>query len=245
MINIGICGANGRMGQEIKHCLKNDKKAQIGFLFDKDDDIQELFDKSDIIIDFSSAQGTTDLLNYAKNYPKPLLIGTTGLNDVILNDIKDLSIFMPIFYATNMSLGIGVLNYLAVKATKILKDFDIEILEMHHRHKKDSPSGTALTLAQKVANAKNLDLNKIKTNGRNGLVGPRSQDEIAIMSLRGGDIIGRHTIGFYEDGEFLELTHNATSRATFAKGAIKIAKWLINQKNSFYTMDDFLGDLDI
>ena len=112
---------------------------------------------------------------------------------------------------------------------------------MHHRHKKDAPSGTAMTLATSVAKARNLELSKVRISGRDGLIGERSKDEIAVMSLRGGDIVGRHTIGFYEEGEFLELNHTATSRATFAKGAIKIAKWLHKKEAGLYSINDFLG----
>ncbi|MCO6587735.1 4-hydroxy-tetrahydrodipicolinate reductase, partial [Escherichia coli] len=108
-------------------------------------------------------------------------------------------------------------------------------------HKKDAPSGTAMTLAQSVAKARNLELEKVRVSGRDGIIGERSKDEIAVMSLRGGDIVGRHTVGFYEDGEFLELNHTATSRATFAKGAIKIAIWLSKQEAKMYSINDFLG----
>ncbi|EAI6203704.1 4-hydroxy-tetrahydrodipicolinate reductase, partial [Campylobacter jejuni] len=166
---------------------------------------------------------------------------TTGLDEKILHLMQSASEVMPIFYATNMSLGVAVLNYLASKASQMLKNFDIEILEMHHRHKKDAPSGTAMTLAQSVAKARNLELEKVRVSGRDGIIGERSKDEIAVMSLRGGDIVGRHTVGFYEDGEFLELNHTATSRATFAKGAIKIAIWLSKQEAKMYSINDFLG----
>ncbi|EAK0756268.1 4-hydroxy-tetrahydrodipicolinate reductase, partial [Campylobacter coli] len=180
-------------------------------------------------------------LNYARTMPKPLVIGTTGLDEKTLHLMQNASEVMPVFYATNMSLGVAVLNHLASKASQMLRNFDIEILEMHHRHKKDAPSGTAMTLAQGVAKARNLDLEKVRISGRDGIIGERSKDEIAVMSLRGGDIVGRHTVGFYEEGEFLELNHTATSRATFAKGAIKIAIWLNAQKPKMYSINDFLG----
>ena len=151
--------------------------------------------------------------------------------------MKELSKKMPIFYASNTSLGIAVLNLLAQRASTILRDFDIEILEMHHRHKKDSPSGTALSLANSVASARSLELSKVMVTNRKEA---RKKDEISVLSLRGGDIVGKHTVGFYEDGEFLELSHTATSRATFAKGAIKIAKWLIKQDAGFYSINDML-----
>ncbi|WP_072233710.1 4-hydroxy-tetrahydrodipicolinate reductase [Campylobacter coli] len=241
MINIGIYGAKGRMGKQIEKCLKSETKAKAAALFDKGDNLEEFFEKSDVIIDFSSQNGTHELLNYARTMPKPLVIGTTGLDEKTLHLMQNASEVMPVFYATNMSLGVAVLNHLASKASQMLRNFDIEILEMHHRHKKDAPSGTAMTLAQGVAKARNLDLEKVRISGRDGIIGERSKDEIAVMSLRGGDIVGRHTVGFYEEGEFLELNHTATSRATFAKGAIKIAIWLNAQKPKMYSINDFLG----
>ena len=140
-----------------------------------------------------------------------------------------------------MSLGVAVLNRLASLAAKTLAEFDIEIVEQHHRHKKDAPSGTALTLAEHAAAARGLNLKDVIVTGRDGLVGARSKDEIAVLAVRGGDVVGRHTIGFYNDGEFIEINHTATSRATFAKGAIKAAVWLSSQKNGLYSIYDCLG----
>ncbi|WP_270983380.1 4-hydroxy-tetrahydrodipicolinate reductase [Campylobacter helveticus] len=241
MTNIGIYGANGRMGRMIELCLGEEKEVKLAMLYNRGGNLDELFEKSEVIIDFSSPLGTNELINYARTSPKPLVIGTTGLDEKIMQTLHNASEVMPIFYATNMSLGVAVLNHLATKASAMLKEFDIEILEMHHRHKKDSPSGTAMTLAASVAKARNLELSKVRISGRDGLIGERSKEEIAVMSLRGGDIVGRHTIGFYEDGEFLELNHTATSRATFAKGAIKIAKWLCKKEAGLYSINDFLG----
>lgn len=204
-------------------------------------DFKALFENSAVIIDFSSPKGTKSLLEFAANSPKPLVIGTTGLDDATNALMHELSAKMPIFYATNMSLGVALLNRLVFEAASVLKGFDIEILEMHHRHKKDAPSGTAMSLAQNAAKARNLELSKVRVSGRDGIVGQRSENEIAVMSLRGGDIVGRHVVGFYEDGEFLELAHTATSRATFAKGAVKIAKWLVSHEAGLYAMSDFLG----
>ncbi|KAA6228595.1 4-hydroxy-tetrahydrodipicolinate reductase [Campylobacter sp. LR196d] len=241
MIKIGIYGAKGRMGKQIKLCLEDDKEAKFSFGFDMNDDLESLFKESDTIIDFSSPNGTTSLLNFARTYPKPLVIGTTGLDEKTKQLLHLASEVMPIFYATNMSLGVAVLNHLSKLAATMLNNFDIEIIEMHHRHKKDAPSGTAMTLAENVANARKLSLDKVRISDRDGLIGPRNKDEIAVMSLRGGDIVGVHRIGFYEDGEFLELSHTATSRATFAKGAISAAKWLVSQKSGFYGINDLLG----
>lgn len=148
---------------------------------------------------------------------------------------------MPLLYATNMSVGVALLKQLVERVSAALKDFDIEIVEQHHRHKVDAPSGTALTLAEFAAKGRGVDLDKVRISGRDGQIGARSKDEIAVMALRGGDIVGRHTVGFYNDGEFLELGHTATSRETFSKGAIRAAKWLVEQKKGLYSINDSLG----
>ncbi len=155
--------------------------------------------------------------------------------------MKEVSKKAPVLYSTNMSLGVAVLNKLAQIASSVLSDFDIEIVEQHHRYKKDAPSGTALTLGESVANVRGLVLDEVRISGRNGNIGERSKDEIAIMALRGGDIVGRHTVGFYNDGEFVELNHTATSRDTFAKGAIRAAKWIVKKEPKLYGINDCLG----
>ncbi|MBF7047057.1 4-hydroxy-tetrahydrodipicolinate reductase [Campylobacter volucris] len=241
MICIGIHGSNGRMGKQIELCLQEQEDAKASAFFDQGSAYEEFFDKCDVIIDFSTPKGCENLLLYARSNPKPLVIGTTGLDAKQNELLKSASITMPILYATNMSLGVAVLKKLSFLASEILRDFDIEILEMHHNKKKDAPSGTAMTLAEYVAKARNLDLESVRISGRDGLIGARSKDEIAVMSLRGGDIVGSHRVGFYNEGEFIELSHNATSRATFAMGAIRCAKWLVKQENGLYDIDDCLG----
>ncbi len=153
-----------------------------------------------------------------------------------MQNLKKCSELMPILYATNMSEGIAMLNKIVAILSKKLQSYDIEITEIHHKLKKDSPSGTALTLAQSACNARGLDNNALKF-GRNGMC-QRNKDEIGVMSLRGGDVVGKHTIGFYGDGEYIEIIHNATSRTTFAKGALHAALWLIRQNKGLYGMQD-------
>lgn len=252
MINIGIHGGSGKMGTMIFECLKNNTKAKVSSIYTIEplnyepkcvitDDFKTFFEDCDVVIDFTIKDGAINLLNYARTNPKPICMGTTGLGEDGENLLKTASNMMPILYATNMSLGVAITNKLAYLASKALRDFDIEITEMHHHHKKDAPSGTALTLAKSVASARDLNLKDVMVTGRNGMVGERSKDEIAVMSLRGGDIVGKHTIGFYNDGEFIEISHTATSRATFANGAIKAALWVSEQKNGLYTINDCLG----
>ena len=256
MIKIGILGSTGRVGSLLIDDLLNDKEAKIGavHVFDKltrtlpedtvvTNDLSVLMDTCDVIIDFSAPSATEALLNEVveKKNGKPLVIATTGLNKHQQNLLIEASKIVPILYATNMSLGVAVLNKLVALASKTLRDFDIEIVEQHHRHKIDSPSGTALTLAEHAAHARELDLDKVRVSGRDGNIGARTKDEIAVMALRGGDIVGRHTVGLYNDGEFLELNHTATARNTFSKGAIKIAKWIVGKDAKLYTINDALG----
>ncbi len=254
MVKIGIHGASGKMGRMIIECLKNEPGAKLSAAYTIEpldfalpdgviltDKFDELFANCDVVIDFTIKDGAINLLNYARTNPKSLVIGTTGLGEDGANLLKLASAAMPILYATNMSLGVAVLNRLAALASKALRDFDAEIVEQHHRHKKDAPSGTALTLGERVAAARGLNLKDVLVTGRDGLVGARSKDEIAILAVRGGDVVGRHTVGFYNEGEFIELNHTATSRATFAKGAIKAAIWVAGRESGLYGIDDCLG----
>ncbi len=255
MVKIGIHGSTGRVGRLLIENLKNDKNAKITVLHAIEEfnfsvpegvlvtnDTKTLLENADVIIDFTLPKGSESLLETAINkIPKPLVIGTTGLNPHQHNLIKELSKKVPVLYSTNMSLGVAVLNKLVTIASGVLSDFDAEIVEQHHRYKKDAPSGTALTLGESVANARGLVLDEVRVSGRNGNIGERSKDEIAIMALRGGDIVGRHTVGFYNDGEFIELNHTATSRDTFAKGAIRAAKWIVGKEPKLYSINDCLG----
>lgn len=254
MINVGIHGSTGRVGQLLIENLKKEENARAymlhaieEFSFTLPDDVVVtnestiLLEKSDVVIDFTIAMGTEALLEAALKNPTPMVIGTTGLSEHQLNLLEEASTKMPILYSTNMSLGVAVLNRLVELASSSLKDFDIEIVEQHHRYKKDAPSGTAITLGEHAARGRGLELDDVRVSGRNGLIGDRNKDEIAIMALRGGDIVGRHTVGFYNDGEFIELNHTATSRDTFAKGAIRATKWIVNQPNGLYHISDCLG----
>lgn len=253
MIRVGVFGAGGRVGKLIIEDLRQESDVSLGAVYVRNElsfsidpsvlvtnDMNVLLKSSDVIIDFSLPEATQTLLECAMENPKPLVIGTTGMDAHQLNLLKSASESMPILYATNMSLGVALLNKLVYAASKTLKDFDIEIVEQHHRHKKDAPSGTALTLAHSAALARGLDLDKVRISGRDGTIGERTKDEIAVMALRGGDIVGRHTVGFYNEGEFVELHHTATSRNTFSKGAIRAAKWLVGQENGLYNISDCL-----
>ncbi len=256
MLKVGILGSTGRVGSLLIDDLENNEFAKVGavHVFDKltkavpkdtvvTNDMKTMINSSDVIIDFSAPSATEELLTtiIKENLSTPLVIATTGFNEHQKNLLIEASKVAPILYATNMSLGVAVLNKLVSLASKTLAEFDCEIVEQHHRHKVDSPSGTALTLAEHAASARGLDIDKVRVSGRDGIIGARTKDEIAVMSLRGGDIVGRHTAGFYNDGEFIELNHTATSRNTFSRGAIKSALWLVKQENGLYSINDCLG----
>lgn len=253
MIKIGLVGYRGRMGQLIAENIRNNVDCSLSSVYQrKPDEIQlneicvtdlwqEFLMQCDVVIDFSNQQASQQLLNELQKTPKPLVMGTTGLKQEDFYLMQSLAKDMPIVYATNTSRGVVLLNEIVFFVAQKLKDADIEIVELHHRHKKDSPSGTAMTLAQECAKAREKDFQEVCITERNGTIGARKQEEIGVMSLRGGDVVGRHTVGFYCDGEYLEFTHNATDRKTFAIGAIEAVKWVISQVNGLYNMKDVLG----
>lgn len=254
MLQIGVFGAGGRIGKLVVDLANQSSEIKLVSVYARKEldfsiepgtlitsDLGIFLQSCEVIIDFTTPQGTGLLLEQALKIPKPIVIGTTGLETHHENLIKEASKKMPILYASNMSLGVAVLNKAIKMVASALRDFDIEIVETHHKHKKDSPSGTALSLAKTCANARGLDLDKVRISGRSGNIGERSKDEIAVMALRGGDVAGIHNVGFYGEGEYLELCHTATSRVTFAQGAISAALWLKNQANGLYGIEDSLG----
>jgi 4-hydroxy-tetrahydrodipicolinate reductase len=253
VIKVGVFGANGRVGKLLLDDLKETKNMSLSSVYVRNSldfsidpsvlvtcDMKSFLNACDLVIDFSLPEACEALLEAAMVTPKPLVVGTTGLNTHQLNLLKQASELMPILYATNMSLGVALLNKLVYQASAALTGFDIEIVEMHHKHKKDAPSGTALTLSESAAAGRGLDLDKVRISGRDGNIGERTKDEIAVMALRGGDIVGRHTVGFYNDGEFIELNHTATSRSTFSKGAIRAGGWVVGKEAGLYNISDCL-----
>lgn len=254
MAKVGIVGSTGRMGAHlIKNVLEHEVlELSVLHVFgelktDVPSDVlvtnsmKAVLENSDVVIDFSAPAATQELCEEALKNPTPLVIATTGFTQHQQNLLTEASKEMPVLYASNMSAGIALLKQLVEQVAATLVDFDIEIVEQHHRHKVDAPSGTALTLGEFAAKGRGLDLDDVRISGRDGQIGARSKDEIAVMALRGGDVVGRHTVGFYNDGEFLELNHTATSRETFSKGAIRAATWLVDQKSGLYSINDCLG----
>lgn len=254
MIKVGIVGSTGRMGKHlIKNVIEDDAlELAVVHVFDElkeslpketlvTNDMEKVVEVADVIVDFSAPAATEALCEAVLKNPTPIVVATTGFTPHQQNLLAESAKVAPVLYSTNMSVGIALLKQLVEDVSSKLRDFDIEIVEMHHRHKVDAPSGTALTLAEFAAKGRDLDLDKVRVSGRDGQIGARSKDEIAVMALRGGDIVGRHTVGFYNDGEYIELGHTATSRETFSKGALRGAKWLVAQKPGMYSINDAIG----
>ncbi len=207
-------------------------------------DLPAVLDKGDVFIDFSFHTGIRERVNLLAAAHKAVVIGTTGLSEKELADVKELATHCPILFSANMSLGVNLLASLVEQAASMLKDkgYDIEITEMHHRLKKDAPSGTALLLGEAAAKGSGWKLSEVQKDGRGGITGERPAKEIGFHALRGGDVVGDHTVRFAGDGELIDLSHRATRRETFAFGALRAAEWLVKQRPSrLYSMKDVLG----
>jgi 4-hydroxy-tetrahydrodipicolinate reductase len=237
-----ITGAKGRMGQTLVACAERHPEVQVVGQIDLGDDLLPLIKEVDVVIDFSLHDATAQFAAVCAEHRKALVIGTTGHSDAEKSQISSLKTNIPMVWASNYSTGVNTLFWLTRKATEILgPNFDLEVVEMHHRMKKDAPSGTAATLAEILAAVRKQQLSKVIRHGRLGIVGERTPAEIGMHSLRGGDVVGEHTVIFAANGERLELTHKASSRETFANGALRAAQWVVHQKPGLYDMQDVLG----
>jgi 4-hydroxy-tetrahydrodipicolinate reductase len=242
MTNVIITGSKGRMGQALVACAKKMPRLHVIAQVDKGDDLASVIGGGDVVIDFSAHSATVEVARLCAKHKKALVIGTTGHTDTDTFEIKKFKRRIPMVWASNFSTGVNTLFWLTRKAAEILgPDFDLEVVEMHHRLKKDAPSGTAKTLAEILAEARQLHLSEAARHGRAGLVGERTSGEIGIHSIRGGDVVGDHTVIFANVGERVELTHKASSRDTFANGALRAAQWVVKQKPGLYDMQDVLG----
>lgn len=201
----------------------------------------DLLAGADVVIDFSLPRALPRLFARLKDKPLPLVLATTGLDDAIWREIAVLAERMPLVAAPNYSLGVAVLYHLAEQAAALLPDFDMEIVEMHHRHKIDAPSGTALGLLDAAARGRKTDGRANAVFGRQGQPGARTREEIGIMTLRGGDVIGDHQLILAGAGERLELSHRATNRSLFAQGALRAAHFVVGKAPGRYTMPQVLG----
>lgn len=263
-LNLIVCGAGGRMGTAVVRAIQQSAGTSLVAAIDKagsprlgkdageisaagnlgitvSDKIEPYLKPGTVIIDFTRPEASLTYIRAAAKKAVPIVVGTTGFDPRQTAQIKRLSRRTPALLSANTSLGVNVLVSLLGTAAKLLgDDYDVEIVEAHHRFKKDAPSGTALALGRAIAGALNRDLDKVSIHGRKGIVGERSEKEIALLSVRAGDIVGEHTVIFGGVGERLEFVHRAHSRDTFAHGAIRAARWLARQNAGLYGMQDVL-----
>lgn len=265
MIRIMMVGACGKMGRKIINFINDDNDTILSGAIESasspfigqdagiiagcnglgvkvTSDIVEAAKLSDVIIDFTGAEPTYHNLPAYLAAEKPVLIGSTGFNSKQLEDIKKIAEKAPLIIAANTSLGVNLtLKVLEMISKTIGNSYDIEIIEAHHRLKKDAPSGTAMKMAEVIVNATGRNMEKDLVYERHGLIGERTDKEIGIQTIRAGDIVGEHTVMFCGNGERIEITHKAHTRDTFAKGAVAAAKWLYGKPKGLYTMFDVLG----
>ncbi|OGW75228.1 MAG: 4-hydroxy-tetrahydrodipicolinate reductase [Nitrospirae bacterium RIFCSPHIGHO2_02_FULL_40_19] len=265
MINITVVGAAGKMGSRIIALSKDYKDIKLAGAVERKEhknigqdigdvigigktgiklvsNIKDVEGKTNVCIDFSSPESTSQNLKALSGNPVPVVIGTTGVTKDITEEIKSYAQKAPCVFAPNMSVGVNLLLKVLTDVAKVLgDDYDIEIIEAHHRLKKDAPSGTAMKMAQVIAEALGRNLEETAVYTRKGLIGERTKKEIGIQTIRAGDIVGEHTVLFGGLGERIEITHKASSRDTFARGALKAALWVHKQAPGLYDMQDVLG----
>jgi 4-hydroxy-tetrahydrodipicolinate reductase len=266
MTAIAVHGAAGRMGRSVLEVLLADPQARLAAAIDRQghaalgqdaavligrseplrvqitEDIDKALAQAQVVIDFSSPAATQALLERCAVAKVSAVVGTTGMDDGCRHALEALATLVPVVASPNYSVGVNVLLALAERAVKLAgNDFDLEITEMHHRHKVDAPSGTAKRLAEVVARARSLNPERSSMHGRTGQVGPRRSDEIGVHALRGGDVVGDHTLVLAGPGERIELTHRAHGREIFARGALRAAHWVVNRRPGLYDMADVLG----
>ncbi len=265
MVKTAVSGAVGRMGGCIVNLIQESSELDLYSAIESQscprlgEDIGEIIgigksgvivtsgvdaalDGAEVLIDFSHAESALGILRVATDQGIPCVVGTTGFSLEETEEIQSLAEKIPCVFAPNMSVGVNLLfKVLGDVAAVLGDDYDVEIVEAHHRMKKDAPSGTALKMAQVLAEALNRNLEEVGVYGRKGLIGERSKKEIGVQTLRGGDIVGEHTVMFCGLGERIEITHRASSRDTFARGALKAAAWVVGRDPGLYTMQNVLG----
>lgn len=244
MLNLLITGKSGRMGQALLQAAADaNAHVTVSATHDVGEDLDAAFQKAGCAIDFTVHSFTTQVIEAALKHNTRLVIGTTGHTDAERDLIREASQTLPVVFASNYSVGVNTLFWLTRHAARILTQdrFDIEVVEMHHKHKIDAPSGTARTLLEILNEETHTSYESDVTHGRLGNIGPRKPREIGMHTLRGGDVVGDHTVMFAADGERVELTHKASSRMTFASGAVRAAVWLQDKPAGLYHMQDVLG----
>ncbi len=241
MTRVAINGSKGKMGQALVEAVNLNTNASLGAALDKGDNLNDSLQDFDVLIDFSRPEASLNAISICKNSGKAMVIGTTGFSDEELEVINQAATQIPIVFAPNMSVGVNLtLKLLETSAKVIGHDSSIEIIETHHRYKVDSPSGTALKMGEVVANALGRDLADCAIYGREGIDEPRDLNTIGFSSIRGGDVVGDHTVTFFMDGERVEITHKASSRMIYANGAVRAANWLHEKPSGLYSMQDVL-----
>lgn len=254
-MRLAVVGAAGRMGRAIIAAAALDGDVSIGAAVVGAHELGVELDAlaivpvnaagpavadADVVVDFSSPTGFDQALALAVAAGRPLVSGTTGLAASQLAALDEAATQIPVLWAANFSAGVNVLEHLVELASRALGGFDVEVMEAHHRRKVDAPSGTALVLGEAAARGRDRKLADIATWARSGVTGPRTNEEIGFQVVRGGSIVGEHTVMLCGDGELIELTHRAQDRAIFARGAVRAAKWLADRPPSRYTMKDVL-----
>lgn len=269
MIKVIIAGAAGRMGQRIGYMVNQHAALELVGGFEQpgspavgrdigevggygtvgvgiSDSLEAIVAEADVLIDFTFHAATMGFAKVCAAHKTAMVIGTTGLSQDNLDTLKTLSVDMPLVQSANMAVGVNVMFKIAKKVASILgNDYDMEIVELHHNQKKDAPSGTALRLGEMLAEGVDRKLSEVGVYERNGIIGERTKTEIGIQTIRGGDIVGEHTIYYCGPGERLELTHRAHSRDNFARGAAEAAAWIAGKDAGMFTMFDVLGLADL
>lgn len=240
-IRVLLVGAAGRMGQAISRAAETRSDIDLVARCGRGDSIEQSIEICDVVVDVSTADAAEEICAACVAHSKPLVTGTTGHSREQKGAIQRAAKAIPIVLAPNFSVGVNTLFWLTRRAAELIgDDFDVEIVEAHHRLKKDAPSGTAKRLAELVCDARALHYDKNVVHGRHGRVVDRPFDQVGIHAIRGGDGVGEHTVIFAGAGERLELTHRASSRNTFAIGALRAARWITGRSPLLYTMEDVL-----
>ncbi len=242
MTRVIITGSKGRMGQALLACAARIPEIGVVGAIDLGEDLAPIISRADVVVDFSFHEATAGFAGLCAKHRKALVIGTTGHSEAEQKAIRSVQPAIPMVWSANYSVGVNTLFWLTRQAAEALgPGYDLEVVEMHHRRKQDAPSGTAATLAGILAGVRKQQLAEVVRHGRQGITGPRTATEIGVHSLRGGDVVGDHTVVFAADGERVELTHKASSRDILANGALRAALWVIRQKPGLYDMQDVLG----
>ena len=241
-LRVIVSGRGGRMSGQVIGIIDTTPETELVQIVGKTDSLERLRTDSDVLIDFTAPEATVAYAGWCVEHKIPMVTGTTGLGDKERAVLAEAAKVVPIVDAPNMSIGVNVLCDLLARAIRSLgPEYHVEIMDIHHRHKKDAPSGTALRLANVVTETRGQTLDDVVTHGREGKSPGRTDDELGIHALRGGDVVGDHTVFLFGPGERLEFTHRGLDRAIFARGAVRAARWVVHQPPGLYSMADVVA----